>query len=47
MAVTIRKMIENAARMIVSAISLGVFCRDRPLDQGDHPVEEALAGARR
>ena len=30
MAVTIRKMIENAARMIVSAISLGVFCREAP-----------------
>ena len=30
MAVTIKKMIENAARMIVSAISLGVFCREAP-----------------
>ncbi len=37
-------MIENAARMIVRAISLGVFCLRSPLDQGDHPVEEALAG---
>ncbi len=27
---TIRKMMENAARMMVSAISLGVFCREAP-----------------
>ena len=27
---TIKKMIENAARMIVSAISFGVFCRVAP-----------------
>ena len=26
-----------------SAISLGVFCRLAPLDQGDHPVDERLA----
>ena len=30
----------------MSAISFGVFCRDRALDEADHPVEEALAGLR-
>ncbi len=37
-------MVRLASRMF-SAISFGVFCRDGAFDQGDHPVEEALAGS--
>ena len=35
-------MVSPASRML-RAISLGVFCRLGPLDQGDHAVDEALA----
>ena len=38
-----KTMVRLASRMF-SAISFGVFCRDGALDQGDHPVDEALAG---
>ena len=37
-------MVRPASRML-RAISFGVFCRLGALDQGDHPVEEALAGS--
>ncbi len=35
-----------ASRML-SAISFGVFCRARALDEADHPVDERLTGLRR
>jgi len=38
-------MIVSAASRMFSAISFGVFCRLAALDQGDHPVDERLAGA--
>ena len=40
---TIRKMIEKAASTIVRRDLVGGLLADRPFDQGDHPVEEALA----
>ena len=42
--ITSRNTIVRLASRMFSAISLGVFCRDRALDQGDHPVDEGLAG---
>ena len=41
---TSRKMMVMPTSRIVSAISFGVFWRSRALDQGDHAVEEGLAG---
>ena len=37
-------MIENAASTIVERDLVGSLLADRTLDQGDHAVEEALAG---
>ena len=43
-AVTIRKMSEKAASTIVERDLIGSLLPDGSLDQGDHPIEKALAG---
>ncbi len=38
-----RKMIVSDASRMFSAISFGVFCRARALDERDHPVDEGFS----
>ena len=41
-----RKMMVSPASRMLSAISLGVFCRVGAFDQRDHAVEESFARVR-
>ena len=43
---TTTKTIDRLASRMFSAISFGVFCRARALDERDHPVDEGLARLR-